>query len=175
MHGNGGHRLEPYLNRLFGYACSLANEHDLALELVQECMVKALAAREAPNDEAAYRAWLFRILHNAAVDRLRNGGPKTLSLDEDMSVPDPASSRVEESLINCLTVRNGMEKLSGAHREIIGLIDIAGFSYVEAAALLQVPKGTVMSRLSRARRALLAVISKDNVHSLANESRWKRA
>ena len=102
MDGNGGHRLEPYLGRLFGYAISLANERDLALELVQDCMVKALAARETPRDEPAYRAWLFRILRNAAIDRLRNGGPQTLCLDDDADIPEPASWRIEESLINRL-------------------------------------------------------------------------
>lgn len=175
MKGNGGHRLEPYLGRLFGYAFSLANERDLARELVQDCMVKALAARRAPNDEPAYRAWLFRILRNAAIDRLRNGGPPTLCLDDCSDLPEPASRRIEESLINRLTVRNGLAQLSGAHREIIALIDIAGFSYGEAADLLQVPEGTVMSRLCRARRALLAAISRDNIHSLPHEPGWRRA
>ena len=166
MTGNGGDRLKPYMGRLFGYALSLANDRDLALELVQDCMVKALAAREAPAPEAAYRAWLFRILRNAAIDRLRNGAASPLSLEDEPDVPDPTSLKVEESLINRLTVRSGMARLSGAHRDIIALIDIAGLSYTEAAGLLDVPCGTVMSRLSRARHALLEAISEHNVHSL---------
>lgn len=175
MAGNGGDRLEPYLGRLFGYAFSLTNERDLALELVQDCMVKALAARETPAPEAAYRAWLFRILRHAAVDRWRNGGPAASSLDDEPEIADPASLRVEESLINRLTVRSGLTRLSGAQREIIALIDIAGFSYAEVAALLQLPIGTVMSRVSRARQALLAVISEHNVHSLERHRRRGRA
>ncbi len=175
MAGNGGHRLEPYLGRLFGYAYSLASERELALELVQDCMVKALAARRAPSDEPAYRAWLFRILRNAAIDRFRNGGPPTLCLDDCPDLPEPSSRRIEESLINRLTVRHGMTRLSGAHREIIALIDIAGFTYGEAAALLQIPEGTVMSRLSRARQALLAEVSRENVHSLPEDRRRRQA
>lgn len=172
---DGGDRLEPYLGRLFGYAISLTNDRDLALELMQDCMVKALAARAAPADEAAYRAWLFRILRNAAIDRWHNGAPATLCLDDEPDIPDPASVRVEESLINQLTVRAGMSCLSGAHREIIALVDIAGFSYAETAALLQVPVGTVMSRISRARRALLAAISEHNVYSLVRRHKGSRA
>ena len=72
-------------------------------------------------------------------------------------------------------MRSGLTRLSGAHREIIALIDIAGFSYAEAAALLQLPVGTVMSRVSRARQALLAVISEHNVHSLERHRRRGRA
>lgn len=163
---DGGDRLKPYMGRLFGYALSLSSDRDLALELVQDCMVKALAARETPAPEAAYRAWLFRILRNAAIDRLRNGATAVLNLDEEPDLADPVSVRIEESLINRLTVRSGMARLSGAHRDIIALIDIAGFSYAEAAGLLDVPLGTVMSRLSRARHALLEAISDHNVHSL---------
>jgi len=167
MSGNGGDRLEAYLGRLFGYAISLTDDRDVALEVLQDCMVKALAARAEPADESAYRAWLFRILRNAAIDRWRNGRPAIQPLDEEPDIADPASLRVEESLINRLTVRAGMTSLSGAHREIIALVDIAGFSYAEAAALLELPVGTVMSRLCRARRALLAAISEHNVYSLA--------
>lgn len=172
---DGGDRLEPYLGRLFGYAISLTNDRDHALELMQDCMVKALAARAAPADEAAYRAWLFRILRNAAIDRWHNGAPATLCLEDEPDIADPASVRVEESLINQLTVRAGMSCLSGAHREIIALVDIAGFSYAETAALLQVPVGTVMSRVSRARRALLAAISEHNVYSLVRRHKGSRA
>jgi RNA polymerase sigma-70 factor (ECF subfamily) len=174
MSGNGGDRLEPYLGRLFGYAVSLTNDRDLALEVMQDCMVKSLAARTPPVEEAAYRAWLFRILRNAAIDRHRNGAPALLALDDETEVADPASLRVEESLINRLTVRAGMTSLSAAHREIIALVDIAGFSYTETAALLQVPVGTVMSRVSRARRALLAAISEHNVYSLARRREGSR-
>jgi RNA polymerase sigma-70 factor (ECF subfamily) len=162
MSGNGGDRLEPYLGRLFGYAISLTNDRDLALEVLQ------------PADETAYRAWLFRILRNAAIDRWRNGTPAMQPLDDVPEIADPASVRVEESLINRLTVEAGMTSLSGAHREIIALVDIAGFSYAETATLLEVPLGTVMSRLCRARRALLAAILEHNVYSLTHRRQGGR-
>ncbi len=175
MADDGNNRLEPYMGRLFGFALSLTNDRDLALELVQDCSVKALAAREMPAPEAAFRAWLFRILRNAAIDRLGNGAPSPRSLDDEPDMADPASLKIEESLINQLTVRAGMTSLSPAHREIIALVDIAGFSYAEVAALLELPMGTVMSRLSRARRALLAAISERNVHSLVRHRTARRA
>ena len=171
----GGDRLEPYMGRLFGFALSLTNERDLARELVQDCVVRALAAREVPGDERAYRAWLFRILRNAAIDRLRKGAPVTLALDEETEITDPATGHIEESLINQITVRAGMTGLSARHREIIALVDVAGFTYSETAQLLEVPVGTVMSRLSRARRALLAAIAEHNVHSLVQHRKASRA
>ena len=73
----------------------------------------------------------------------------------------------DSALINTITVRGGMHRLSGAHREIIALVDIAGFSYLEAARLLDVPAGTVMSRISRAREALLREVATSNVRPLS--------
>jgi RNA polymerase sigma-70 factor (ECF subfamily) len=164
-------RFEPYLGRLFGYARSLTNERDLALEMVQDCVVKALAAAEAPANEAAYRAWLFRILRNATYDHLRRRSKAPLPLDDEPEIPERPLREVEESLINRLTVRRGLAKLGRAQREIIAIVDIAGFTYAEAASLLDVPQGTVMSRLSRARRALLVAVSDENVHDLPLDRR----
>lgn len=157
-------RIEAYLDRLYGYAVSLSGDRELARELVQDCALRALGANRAPADERAYRAWLFRILRNAFIDGLR----KRQRSPEEPAGEEPAA-RVAEvpsgdgSMIDRLTVRRGMAALSPAHREIIALIDLAGFSYAEAAVLLEVAPGTVMSRLSRARAALLNAIEEDNV------------
>ena len=62
----------------------------------------------------------------------------------------------EERLINILNVKQAMARLRTADREIIGLVDMSGLSYAEAAQVLDVPAGTVMSRISRARARLLA-------------------
>ena len=70
---NSNHRIEAYLDRLFGYALSLVGERDEARELVQICALKALSAHKVPNDEPAYRAWLFRIQRNVFIDQRRAG------------------------------------------------------------------------------------------------------
>jgi RNA polymerase sigma-70 factor (ECF subfamily) len=67
-----------------------------------------------------------------------------------------------------------LEKLEPAHREIIALVDIAGFRYAEAAEILDVPVGTVMSRLSRARLAMIALIEGHNVMPIAAARRRAR-
>jgi RNA polymerase sigma-70 factor (ECF subfamily) len=158
--------VEDYVVRLFGYGLSLSRDREVALELVQDCAVKALAASEVPDCEPAYRAWLFRILRNTFIDRVRRNGEAHVVLDHDNEISLDETWNCEESLVNRVTVRMGLDKLTPAHREIIALIDIAGFSYEEAADMLQVPAGTVMSRLSRARQGLLAIISDENIHSL---------
>jgi RNA polymerase sigma-70 factor (ECF subfamily) len=86
-----------------------------------------------------------------------------------VAVAEPDQDRAwrpDDSLINKITVQNGMRRLEPAHREIVALIDISGFSYAEAADHLDIPVGTVMSRLSRARQTLLSSLQDSNVHVL---------
>ncbi len=118
-------RLLPYLSRLYGYAYSLTSDRDAARELVQDCAVRALQAWRVPADEPAFRAWLFTILRNLSHDRYRRAGRSPeVGFDEfDEAV---TGWEHDDRLINTLTVRAGMEKLTAEHREILGLIDIAG-------------------------------------------------
>lgn len=163
-------RIVPYLPRLFGYALSLTLDRDVARDLVQECAVKALRARRMPESEAAFRAWLFTIVRNAFLDQNRREARYDavhVELEaDDTLMPQISLSHHDDGLINVITVRNALKQLSSDHREVVALIDISGFSYEEAAGLLGIPLGTVMSRLSRARRALIEIISESNVHML---------
>ncbi len=151
-------RLSKYLPRLFGYAVSLVRDDDQARDLVQECALRALRARSVPSDEAAYRAWLFAILRNAATDarRRRRGETAAIGTEADTSEVWGCDDRY----IASVTVQQALRRIPDDAREVIALVDIAGFSYAETAALLGVPTGTVMSRLSRARQTLLRVIAR---------------
>lgn len=152
-------RLAAYLTRLFGYAVSLTRDEDRARDLVQECALRALKAKAVPVDESAFRAWLFTIVRHAAIDAHRRARHQPLGA-ETVSAANPEIWTFDDSTIAAVTVRQGLRQLSEEAREVIALVDIAGFSYAEAAGVLQVPVGTVMSRLSRARRALLTLIDK---------------
>ena len=173
MHKTGSHRLEAYLDRLFGFAVSLAGDREMARDLVQDCAVKALSARRVPRDEPAYRAWLFRVLRNGFIDGLRRDRrrPETVELDgEEAPLPqgreEVALWRCDQELVNRIAVKLAMDRLNDRDREIIALIDVAGLTYGEAAQVLAIPVGTVMSRISRARRALLTVLGESNVRVL---------
>lgn len=162
-------RLSQYLPRLFGYAVSLTRDDDRARDLVQECALRALKARAVPSDEPAYRAWLFTILRNAASDARRRGRGEAAPFEQR---PEAAAVwGFDDRTIATVTVRQGLSRLSDEAREIIALVDIVGFSYAEAAALLGVPIGTVMSRLSRARQTLLETIAQTSVRPLRARQR----
>ena len=104
---------------------------------------------------------MFKIVRNAALDELRR---KRLEPIEQ----EPAVDlwRFDNACIAKITVDQGLVALAPAHREIIALIDIAGFSYSEAAGVLGVPIGTIMSRITRARMALLAAIEASSVRPM---------
>lgn len=160
-------RIEPYLPRLYGYAFSLLRDAPSAEDLVQDCALRAISARSVPTDEAAYRAWLFRIMRNLFFDGLRRDQRAAFVIDPDASEEDGVEYwGGDERLIDQVTVRLAFERLDARHREILGLVDISGLSYREAASVLDVPDGTVMSRISRARKKLLELIEDSNVRAL---------
>lgn len=153
--------LTPLLPRLFAFARTMLDDADAAHDLVQEAAARALAAIRVPDEPAAYRAWLFRIVRNAALDEIRRRRHPEVDDHAPVDV-----WRFDDDRIAKITVEQGLAALGPAHREIISLIDIAGFSYADATGLLGVPVGTVMSRLARAREALLAAIDSSAVRPL---------
>lgn len=163
-------RIEPYLGRLYRYAFSLAREEEVARELVQTSAVKALGAHKVPEEDSAYRAWLFVILRNAFLDHLRRNRLSRSLIDPEIDPPESSAMeywRGDERLINELNVKQALGRLRASDREIIGLVDLAGLSYAETARVLDVPAGTVMSRISRARARLLVLVGESNVEPLA--------
>jgi RNA polymerase sigma-70 factor (ECF subfamily) len=166
-------RIEDYIPRLYGYAVSLSRDHHDALDLVQETALKALKASRVPDDEPAYRAWLFIILRNAWLDMIRRRGrrPEVSGTETGYEEIGDQAWAHDESLISTLTVKLSLARLSADHRDVLGLVDVSGFSYAEAAAILGVPAGTVMSRVARARNALLKQLDSGNVVSFPSNGR----
>jgi RNA polymerase sigma-70 factor (ECF subfamily) len=151
--------LPALLPRLVAFARTMVGNPDAARDLVQESAARALAARRVPADAPAYRAWMFRIVRNAALDELRRTSVRSAPL----ALPEVDLWRFDDSHIAKITVEQGLAALEVSQREIIALIDIAGFTYAEASDILHIPIGTVMSRISRARTALLAAIEASGV------------
>lgn len=147
---------------------TLAGDADAARDLLQQCALQSLASANPPRSEQAVRPWLFRILRNLWIDQHR----RDLVRREEAqpALAEQERWHYDDRLIAELTVQKGLARIDPMHREIIRLVDLFGFRYAEVADILDIPLGTVMSRLSRARLALLDAIG-GNVRSLESARR----
>lgn len=146
-------RLEQHRAKLYRIAYAWTHNRALADDLVQETLTKALTKASQLRDPAASEAWLYSILTNCFRDHFRRTREtedvEELDLTHD-STPENESS--QQQIV--LRVRAAIEKLPEGQRQVVTLVDIEGFSYVEVAQALDIPIGTVMSRLCRARATL---------------------
>lgn len=164
-----------HLDALFGAALRMTkNRHD-AQDLVQETYLKAVRNLHRYRAEAGCKSWLFTILTNTYIDlyRKRKRRPEKVEFDDEGATgiydrivstfpadedEGPLHSRgdLEDFLHRFMPdeVKAAIDELPDIHREVIILRDLEGFAYKECADMLDIPVGTVMSRLYRARKAL---------------------
>jgi len=153
--------LVELLPRLRRFARVLArNVHD-ADDLVQTAVERALGHAGQLRSGAPVAAWMFGILRNAWIDEQRARGRRTALLapgESAESVPDPAGGEQSESL----AVQDAVARLPQEQRLAVALVLVEGLSYKEAAHIMEVPIGTLTSRLARAREALQAMLGDPN-------------
>lgn len=146
--------LLPNLRR---FALSLCRNTHTADDLVQGTCEKAFANKSSFQPGTRLDAWLFRILRNLWIDRLRkdkNEG-QAEDIDEMAEIPEGTGDPVAETQLLLRQVSDLITKLPQVQREVIMLVCVEDLSYKEAAETLDVPIGTVMSRLARARQEIL--------------------
>lgn len=142
--------LRPSLIRL---ATAWSNNSALAEDLVQETMLKSFKNADQLRDYEKFDSWVFSILNNCWREYLRKEKP-TVEIDDVVM----GSSNVTELHVNKVEiierVRRAVSLLPNSQRQVVTLVDLQGFSYAEVSEILDIPTGTVMSRLSRARENL---------------------
>ncbi len=138
--------------RLRRFARVLARGGDAADDLVQETLLRAISAREQFEPGTNLRAWLFTILRHARAANLRRASRSPIM--EAETLPEAPVSGGQEERQAMRDVAAAFRKLARIHREALWLVVVEGLDYAEAARILNVPPGTLRSRLSRAREAL---------------------
>jgi len=142
-------------NRLYRVALSWCGDAMLADDLTQECLSRAIAKQHQLKDRDKLEHWLFRILNNCWREHLRRLHPAEDIEHLVLSLEDtPERGLRKQQLIE--RVRSAINGLPLGQRQVVTLVDLQEFAYAEVAEILQIPVGTVMSRLSRARQALKA-------------------
>jgi RNA polymerase sigma-70 factor (ECF subfamily) len=150
----------PLLPALFSHAMWLCRNHAEAEDLVQETVSKALRGFDSFEPGSNFKAWIFRVLRNSFLtSRTGIAAARTVFLEDHPGVADSSDLRPtpEEHLIrldNQAAVNEALDKLAAPFREILLLCDVEEMKYKDIAVVLDVPIGTVMSRIARARHAL---------------------
>jgi RNA polymerase sigma-70 factor (ECF subfamily) len=130
--------------------------HDLiqADRLVEDCLIRAVNRLGTRDSETALRAWLLAILHDAFLSTLRRVGEARATVQSDETACAPG--HVGDQLIGdeLVAVQRAFRELAEEHRQILFLCAVEGLKYREVAAILNLPIGTIRSRLSRARAAM---------------------
>ena len=143
--------------RLRRYARAMLGDRAAADDLVQDTLERAWSRLQQWRAGSDMRAWLFGIMHNLRVDQLRRPRLPTQSLDEDdFEVPTRATQTDELELRD---LESALGRVPDEQREVLLLVALEEMSYVEIAATLGIPVGTVMSRLSRGRERLRLIMT----------------
>jgi RNA polymerase sigma-70 factor (ECF subfamily) len=165
------------LDSLYRTARRLSASRADAEDLVQETYLKAFRAARQFKRGTNLRAWLFTILHNTARNRFRDRARDIVSADSDaveragepLAPLDPEAELLRQTLAPELQA--AIDALPDGFRQAVWLRDVEEFSYSEIAAMLEVPVGTVMSRISRGRQLLFKRLSEERVPALSGESK----
>ena len=148
------HAIEAEIPRLRRYARALTRDVVSADDLVQDCLTRALGKFHLWQEGSDLRAWLFTILHNQYVNYIRRAVREgaTVALNET----EPMLSRAPQQgkRLELRDLERAIAQLPAEQRSVILLVGLEGMRYEEVAAVLDVPVGTIRSRLSRGREAL---------------------
>ena len=155
----------PLFARLYNFAHWLTQDRAAAEDLVQETYMKALRGFSSFKQGTNFRAWMYKILRNTFLTTqtgLKAFASVSLDSDDD-NTAEPAAAETPESVLLARveqeTIQNALEELPVRFREIILLCDVEEMSYQEIGETLAIPMGTVMSRLSRARKAMRELLA----------------
>ncbi|TKC86294.1 sigma-70 family RNA polymerase sigma factor [Trinickia terrae] len=154
--------LMDHVPRLRRYARALITNRDLADDLVQDTLERALSRTERFQPGTDLRAWLFTVMHNVFVNQVRKAATRAVhvSVDDD-EIPE-SEFAVPASQSRALEVRDldyALQRLPAEQREVVLLVGLEEMSYTDVALALDIPIGTVMSRLSRGRERLRALMA----------------
>jgi RNA polymerase sigma-70 factor (ECF subfamily) len=159
----------PHFEQLYNFACWLTHDRQEAEDLVQETYAKALKGFSSFQPGTNFRAWIYKILRNSFLTS-RTGLRVTATVPLNFEGDEENLPKVKETPESILLqrsdrelVQQALEQLPVAYREVLLLCEVEEMSYQEISATLAIPMGTVMSRLSRARRALRAVVQTTQV------------
>lgn len=150
--------IEAEIPRLRRYARALARDVAGADDLVQDCLARALEKLHLWQEGTDLRAWLFTILHNQYVNQVRRAVREGAAVGLSETEPMLARAPHQGKRLELRDLERAIAKLPDEQRSVVLLVGLEGMRYEEVAEILDIPIGTVRSRLSRGREALRRLI-----------------
>jgi len=147
-------RIEEEIPRLRRYARALTRDITAADDLVQDCLTRALSKVHLWQDGTDLRAWLFTILHNQYVNHVRRAVREGAAVALSDTEPLLTSAPNQGKRLELRDLERAIAKLPDEQRSVLLLVGLEGMRYEEVASVLDVPVGTIRSRLSRGREML---------------------
>ncbi|MGI8551080.1 MAG: RNA polymerase sigma factor [Dehalococcoidia bacterium] len=159
-----GQLYTTYQHPLFRYLCQLTPDRGLAEEILQDTLVAVWKGAAGFQGRSRVLTWLIGIARRQAHNSLRRHGLPSADSSQLDLIADSAPNPEERALAGAdrQSLLAAVNSLAPIHREVLALNFVQGFSYQEIAALLEVPEGTVKSRLSNAKRALRALLDAEH-------------
>jgi RNA polymerase sigma-70 factor, ECF subfamily len=165
--GNFGKELEEQIPRLSRYARSLTRDPARADDLVQDCLLRAIRKRHLFQPGTNLRAWLFTMLHHQYVNDVRRRVREGISIPVEDVAPVLTASATQDAGLQLRDFDRAMARLPEEQRQALLLNGLEGFPYEDVAAILDIPLGTVRSRLSRGREALRYMLGREQPRAAA--------
>lgn len=165
-------RMIQLLPRLRRFALALTGDKDKADDLVQDTCERALAHLNQWKPGTSLDSWMYRIAQNIWVDnhRGRRAQRDERQLDEAENLMGVDGRNITESRLTLAAVAESIGRLPPDQQVLVAMVCVEGISYKEAASILEIPIGTVMSRLSRARQALFSALTDSAPTSIRSAS-----
>jgi RNA polymerase sigma factor (sigma-70 family) len=161
--------IEPLITALRRYARSLLHDRAAADDLVQDTLERSISRWHQRRADGDARTWMFTILHNLAINRLRQTarrGRHVTIEDADESAVALARPSTQEDGLRQTDIMAAVRRLPEDQRSVLLLVSVEDLSYADAARVLDVPIGTVMSRLARARAKLQRMMEEEVASSV---------
>ncbi len=158
--------LHALTHEAYTLAFQMSGKREDAMDILQDAATKALSHDNAPSrNSSEFRPWFFKVVRNRALDQLRRQQrfihePVVAESLPGTTRDNPEDSFEQEQLSK--QIQQALQKLNFQQREIVMLKDYHGFNYAQIAEVLDIPKGSVMSRLHRARMALRSLLADIN-------------
>jgi RNA polymerase sigma-70 factor, ECF subfamily len=159
--------------RLRRYARALLGDPVRADDLVQESLLRALSRRHLWQPGTDIRAWMFTILHNIHVNNQRKRHVRKDYQEPLEDQPELATPSTQEKSLEIRDLARALDMLPEPQRQVVLLVGLEGMDYKKVADVLEIPLGTVMSRLHRGREALRQLVAYGQARPAGRNSKYR--